>query len=108
MHLKVTMARWIAFDEESTAAAALRTKAAVTFQPGDALRSALSNGQHGIVIMPTDEAGQLTLLRLRPNVPMPAEVPAAREPTGFLGLSDRLIVEQEPEPSRKWWQRILD
>ncbi len=99
------MTRWIAFDEEGTAAVALQTRAAVTFQRGCAFISALANGRNGIVILPTGQTGQVTLLRLRPNLPTAAETPV--EPAGFLGLTNRAIIELEPEPTRKWWQRIL-
>jgi hypothetical protein len=102
------MTRWIAFDEESTAGAADHTKAAVVFQQGDALRSALANGRDGIVILPTDQSDRLTLLILRRNVPTLAGEPVVYETAGFLGLTDRITLERQPQPSKKWWQRILD
>jgi hypothetical protein len=102
------MTRWIAFDEESTAAAAAHTKVAVAFQQGDALRSAVASNRNGIVILPTDRDDQFTLLRLRRSIPKLEEEPVTYEPTGVLGLTDRVRIEEQSQPPRKWWQRILD
>lgn len=102
------MARWIAFDEESTATVAARTQAAVSFQRGDALDTALSAESPSVVILP-DDSGDVLLLEVRRNS---SEIstriePVAFEATGFLGLTDEPVFSEEPQPRKKWWQRIL-
>ncbi len=103
------MARWIAFDEESTAAVAARTQAAVSFQRGDALDAALAAEGPSVVILP-DNSGNVLLLQVRRNSSeIPGRVePVAFEATGFLGLIDEPVFSEEPQPKKKWWQRILD
>jgi hypothetical protein len=100
------MSRWIAFDEESTAAAACRTRMAVSFQRGDAMAFALSSGKPAIVVLPGARAGEVLLLSITRNV-QPRSEPVAYEASGFLGLSDAPVYEEAP-PKKRWWQKILD
>lgn len=103
------MARWIAFDEESTAAVAAQTQAAVSFQRGDALDAALAGDKPALVILP-DPAGDVLLLQVRRNSPsvLPNSDPVGYEATGFLGLIDEPVFEDELKPKKKWWQRFFD
>lgn len=103
------MSRWIAFDEESTAAAAALTQMAVLFQRGDAVAAALSSGKRALVVVPGKNTGDLLLLNvIRNSGGTPAAAPIAYEASGFLGLHDEPVFAEEPGPKKKWWQRILD
>jgi hypothetical protein len=117
------MARWIAFDEESTAVAAARTGKAISFQRGDALESALASSRPAIVILPGASADDVLVVEVRRNTaaatsrsaqpeehsqPVASAEPAGYEPAGFLGLADRPVFDREIAPKKKWWKRLLD
>lgn len=117
------MARWIAFDEESTAIAAAQTGMAVSFKQGDALEDALASSKPAVVLLPGETSEEIVVVELRPtpmatgaepppprqesSQPNLADEPVAYEASGFLGLSDEPVFEQEPV-KKKWWQRLLD
>lgn len=103
------MARWIAFDEESTATVAAQTQAAVSFQRGDALDAALTAEKPAVVLLPGDSSNVLLLqVRRNPSALPAGDEPVAFEATGFLGLHDEPVFEEEPQQKKKWWQRLLD
>jgi hypothetical protein len=118
------MARWIAFDEESTAIAAAESGMAVSFQRGDALESALATSKPAIVLLPGETNAELVVIELRPGLmtnrsevappgqdstgTTPEEQPFAYEASGFLGLSDEPVFEPEPVTKKKWWKRLTD
>ncbi|HYG98710.1 MAG TPA: hypothetical protein VD837_06220 [Terriglobales bacterium] len=104
------MTRWIAFDEESTAAVAAQTSHAVLFQRGDALTAALATRKRSMVILPERSSGSVLLLDVRFNTPASSTAePLGYEATGFLGLIDEpVFAHQEPQqPRKRWWQRLL-
>jgi hypothetical protein len=39
--------------------------------------------------------------------PIPAKTPSNLAPAGFLGLSDSIDMDSEPEQPKKWWQKII-
>lgn len=88
---------------------AAQTQAAVSFQRGDALEAAVASGKAAIVMLPADDNNVL-LLQVRRNTSVLPErtEPVAFEATGFLGLTDEPIFDEEPQPKKKWWQRLLD
>jgi hypothetical protein len=103
------MARWTAFDEESTATVAAHTQAAVSFQRGDALDAALAAEKSALLILPTDSTDVLLLEVRRNSSGRPERLaPVTFEATGFLGLIDEPVFDEEPKPRKKWWQRLLD
>ncbi len=114
------MGRWIAFDEESTAVAATQSGMAVSFQRGDALDCALAAVNPALVLMPGSSREELLVVEVRrpisqrstPSAPQGSrhagDVPVAYEATGFLGLIDEPIFEDQPQSKKKWWRRLLD
>ncbi len=117
------MARWIAFDEESTALAAAQSGMAVSFQRGDALATALASSKPAVVLVPGDSSDEVIVVELRPNPAIrsalfpsrqevsqtdSAESPVGLEASGFLGLSDAPVFEQEETGKKTWWKRLLD
>jgi hypothetical protein len=101
------MTRWIAYDEEGTVAAAARTKTAVGFQRGEALGAAVESRGPAVVILPSDDRNHLTLLRIRPVARARAEETPVIEASGILGLTDRVVLHEEPEDTKvNWWSRI--
>jgi len=99
------MPKWIAFDEDGTGAAAAQTKSAVVFLHGDALDSAIACDGPAVVILP-DQRNQLALLNLRRNSPNLSDEPAEFEATGFLGLTDRVLINEERKQRCSWWKRF--
>ncbi len=114
------MGRWIAFDEESTAIAAAESGVAVSFQRGDAFDTALASAKPAIVILPGTTLEDVLVVDLIPGQRLPSlhqddgrvssdEAPVSYEATGFLGLTDEPVFEEEPAaPVKKWWKRLLD
>jgi len=103
------MTRWIAFDEESTAATADRTQTAVLFQRGNALVAALSSRNSALILLPGGTPDEALLLAVHRTPASTTGISPVRfEPAGFLGLHDEPVYADEPAPKKKWWQRLLD
>ena len=118
------MVRWVTFDDQ-TAAALASTVASGTaeIRDGDALETALEMGDCSL-ILPADSPGQVLFLQMRMNIPLqasnataaPVEVDTGSqsdssgqyEATGFLGLTDSPVYEDQPAPPKKWWKKLLD
>ncbi len=122
------MVRWIAFDENTAASIAEKTgdQAGIVKSDVDALGLALRSSQASVVVVPArtppTETEQVLMLKMerksRPEKPAPpAAKQAARESvsepvgyvaTGFLGLNDEPVFEEDDPPRpKKWWQKIL-
>lgn len=109
------MSRWIVFDQPTADAVEsragvrpeLRVDAAV---PAKIMELAL-NSRASLAVMPGEHPGSALLMRVSrrqlppPSTPKPASNLA---PAGFLGLSDAVDMDSEPEQPKKWWQKILD
>ncbi len=116
------MKRWIVFDAATAAAVESTTNSRAELRDADAgqatgiLAEVLSASGPAVAIVPTSSRERVLVIRLtrnaRPSVQ--EQVPAtpisgARvAPGGFLGLADELVLEDEPQPPKKWWQKILD
>lgn len=118
------MVRWVTFDDQ-TAAALASTVASGTaeIRDGDALETALEMGDCSL-ILPADDPGQVLFLQMRMNIRLqasnrtaaPVEAGAVTqgdssqqyEATGFLGLTDSPLYEDQPAPPKQWWQKLLD
>ncbi len=116
------MAQWIAYDEITAAELNARTKAGVETRSGDPLDTLLSANREGLAILP-DREGMATVISVRRPQPQPAPLPQALpvpqpvlrpEPeqrrvttvaTGFLGLTDEVVEEEEAQP-QSWWRRF--
>jgi hypothetical protein len=110
------MSRWIVFDQPT--ADAVETRAGVrpevrddAVAPARIMELAL-NSRASLAVIPGEAAGSAVLMRVtrRQASPQPtgAKPAASLAPAGFLGLSDGVDMDSEPERPKKWWQKILD
>ncbi|MBV8050566.1 MAG: hypothetical protein JOZ80_05225 [Acidobacteriaceae bacterium] len=101
------MSRWIAFDRDTAEAIRqLFGDDPAELRSGDPLKAALQLSKPCVAILPSSTPGKALLAHFRPGVP--AVVHLSYEPTGFLGLSDTPIFEEEVQPAvpkKHWWQR---
>ena len=119
------MSRWIVFDQQT--ADAVQSRCGVrpelhADERGEILQMVLQS-RAAVAVGPASQPGKALLIRMtRPerepaqkvsSPPAPSETtkPASNlAPAGFLGLSDSIDMDSEPEPDspEKWWQKILD
>ncbi|MGZ4817700.1 MAG: hypothetical protein ACXVZJ_03690 [Terriglobales bacterium] len=110
------MSRWIVFDEST--AHAVQTSTGVqpeirpgAVKPGKFFDLALES-RASVAIMPGEHEGGAILMRVsrrEQSRETAAGSPASNmAPAGFLGLSDGVDMDSEPERPKKWWQKILD
>lgn len=105
------MPRWIVFDQATGSVLRSRLPRAAVFEaPGRAaLEYALDTPKSLVALLPRQPGDQPVITVFRPQrrqlVP-PATTFAVRA-TGFLGLNDALVLEEEEEVpnKRRWWQR---
>ena len=122
------MARWIAFDQNTTSI--LRSTLKQGTRIDTLLRGpvdyALARPSAVIALLPAgggDSLGIATFRRARATVaqrvatqqlrsslpPRPAEQHASTRAGGFLGLSDEPVFEdEEPEEKKGWWRKFWD
>jgi len=116
---------WIAFDEV-THDALNRLREAddqVGFSADDPLDYALRSEKSSVVLLPSGD--EVVLLTIKHNVInnniWPEEIPSQPEPSepkveagihyvggGFLGLSDEVALDEEPEQHKSWWKRLFE
>ncbi len=101
------MPRWIAFDPVSAAAIGAVLQAPPELHRDDALGSALASTKPAVLLAPSDLTGRALIADIRWTT-MDDLRPVAYEITGFLGLVDQPIYEEEPAQPKKWWQKILE
>ncbi|MFB3815986.1 MAG: hypothetical protein ACE14L_17930 [Terriglobales bacterium] len=99
------MTKWIAFDDASVSALSRRTGAQTELGVGDALAVALSAEAPALVMLPGVEGGVMVI-----TVAAGEKQPARESPryvaSGFLGLTDELATEEQPQEERpSWWRR---
>ncbi len=102
------MGHWITFDDATRAALACAPeKAEIEAKQGELLTELLAAAP-ATALLRADE-GQIAVLQVRRNAVAQPQARAARrsEATGFLGLSDEAIYEEEPV-KKSWWKRALD
>ncbi len=118
------MVRWIAFDDETAEAVIGRFKrGAAEIREGEQpLEAALRYGRPSVLILPAKTAGRVLLVSLEPKTNVSSstkapstttsktqsQAPVRYQATGFLGLTDEPVFEEEPEPPPKkksWWPR---
>jgi hypothetical protein len=129
------MSRWIVFDEQTADAVqsrcGLRPEVHAD-ERGEILQMVLQS-RAAVAVGPAPQSGKALLIRMTrpqhqatrqtvhklPSPPPPQLTPPTPEtpkpasnlaPAGFLGLTDSIDMDSEPESDRpkKWWQRILD
>lgn len=108
------MTRWITFDQESARVLADAALAPDIFPPANpaelAIEAALA-GRIGVAVL-AGEGGKsaylLTAQCRNPADQRAPETPAHYEATGFLGLLDEPIYEEEPPPVKQsWWKKLV-
>lgn len=120
------MARWIAFDQQTSSLLRTRLAQGTTIETlgRGALDYALAKPGTVLTLLPSVGGADAALAVFRPprrrepvahqpaNVPHRAQQQVANTSTragGFLGLSDEPVFEQEPLQEKKgWWRRFWD
>ena len=118
---------------------ALGAQGTVSMRSGSALKAALDSGQDCAVVLPGEGENTARLVSIKrqsrpvdaPPEPVAAEPvgaearelafdyvspekmeksPAHNEATGFLGLSDEVVYDDEPAPPAKkaWWKKLVE
>jgi hypothetical protein len=122
------MARWIAFDQETTSL--LRSTLVQGTKIDTLLRGpvdyALARPSAVITVLPTSGSGELGIAVFRPSrhvavTPPQAAVrrsalppragsrPEGTRAGGFLGLSDEVVLEEEaPKTKQGWWKKFWE
>jgi len=123
--IRTPLMSWIAFDEV-THDALNRLREAddqVGFSADDPLDYALRTEKSSVVLLPSGD--EVVLLTIKHNVInnniWPEEIPSQPEPSepkveagihyvggGFLGLSDEVALDEEPEEHKSWWKRLFE
>ena len=117
----ISMPQWTTFDEETSSAlhSRLPEESVVEHSDSSALDYALSCRQTLVAVLPCRGFGQAGLAVFRWNAvpatprvrPELTSVPAPTGRTrtsGFLGLSDEPIFEDEEEQKKSWWKRFWE
>jgi hypothetical protein len=110
------MSRWIVFDQAT--ADTVHSRCGVrpelhADERGEILQMVLKS-RAAVAVGPASQPGKVLLVRTRrqerPQAPPPARAASNLAPAGFLGLSDSIDMDTEPEPEqpKKWWRKILD
>jgi hypothetical protein len=111
---------WITFDPETQSALNRvpggpgRTKLC----SGEALDYALSAQKNSVVLLPSgDDVVLLTIKKALISRVIPPKTEPAPETGkssfgyiggGFLGLTDEVLIEEEPKKRGTWWKRLFD
>jgi hypothetical protein len=117
------MGQIIAFDSHTASALAVRTGTAAQLGHGSPLKAALANNA-AMLLVPTPAQDRVLAVRVNRRVRAatksvvaphndnwaPDMIPVSYEATGLLGLEDAPIYARdlEPQPKKKWWQKILE
>ena len=111
------MTRWIVFDHPTADTVQASTGIRPEVRGGDGaacdrvVELAL-NSRAALAVVPGEQPGNAVLMRVTRPQPgrrsSPPRTTSNLAPAGFLGLSDGIDMESEPEQPKKWWQRILD
>lgn len=107
------MSRWLAYDETAERALAGRFgRENVQPQSGDpeAILAAVVAANGAAVALLPAAHGRTMLLTRRPlrHARVDTASPRAYEATGFLGLSDEPVYDDEPVKPKSWWERFWE
>jgi len=103
------MTRWITFDVKTAAAIGLHLPDHEVFEaPGrSAIEYALSSSGSVVAVLPTAVEYGCGIAVFRPaRIPRLAEKAQIVRPSGFLGLQDEAVFDEEVAPPRNWWQKL--
>ncbi len=107
------MSRWVVFDDNTAAAVTAAAHAEPVRRPAaDYLDEALSDEKEVVLVMPAELPSTALVAHFRRPLPVPAQEPEKEpavhyEATGFLGLMDTPVYDDQPQPKKKWWQKIF-
>jgi len=102
--------RWITFDSETSCAlqARIAPERIVEFSNQRPLEYVLERPSTVVAMLPASEPNQSALAIFRWNsAPLPAnepENPPHMQVAGFLGLTDELVFEDDPQEKKGWWR----
>ena len=109
------MSRCIVFDRSTADAVRARTglPAEIHSDTGNSrsILAAAVQSRAAVAVLPAPSSNRVVVMRFtrQQRPPMPPPQPDTRlAPAGFLGLSDSIDMDSEPEQPKKWWQKILD
>jgi hypothetical protein len=107
------MSRWIVFDHATADAVHSRWSVHPEVhaeERGEIMQMVLQS-RAAVAVGPAAQPGKVLLIRMTRQQCPPATPPkpASRlAPAGFLGLSDSIDLDTEPQQPKKWWRKILD
>jgi hypothetical protein len=105
----MNMTRWITFDRETAAAMRSHLPDHPVFEaPGrSALEYALSSSGSVVALVPSALESSCGIAVFRParTLHIPRNQRVLR-PSGFLGLQDEAVFDEEAAPPRNWWQKL--
>ncbi len=104
------MSRWIVFDQPAAAAVKSRCGAtAEVREPAANLLAETVQAEAAVAVLPSPTPGKLLVMRTSRThaARRPVEPASNLAPSGFLGLSDTIDMDSEPESPKKWWQKII-
>lgn len=127
------MADWIALDDTTKQALrdALGPNGSVSSRSGSAVKAAVASGNDCAVLLPGGSDGTAQLITIQPRPQLTVDIPLHTAPaasqsapgngkpreskqgyeaTGFLGLSDEVVFDDEPEPvveKKSWWKKLV-
>ncbi len=104
------MSRWIVFDQPAAEAVKSQcgVKAEVRERTANLLAEAVQ-AETAVAVLPSPAPGKVLVMRSSRShaAPRRAEQASNLAPSGFLGLTDAIDMDSEPEPPKKWWQKII-
>jgi hypothetical protein len=107
------MPRWIAYDPAVKHALAHHMGITAESQPAagapDVVTAVMSAGGAAMALLPAAH-GSVQVVTRRPLTREPAHAapPRGYEATGFLGLHDEPVFDDEPPPPRSWWEKLWE
>jgi hypothetical protein len=110
------MSRWLVFDQATADSVETRSGIRPEVRAGAVVPAKIVelalNSRAALAVVPGEAPGSAVLMRVTRFGPIAAATTAKTAanlaPAGFLGLSDGIDMDSEPEKPKKWWQKILD
>ncbi len=104
------MSRWIIFDQ--AAAEAVKSQCGVSAEMREHATNLLAEtvqAETAVAVLPSPTPGKLLVMRTSRSHALrrPAVSSSNLAPSGFLGLTDAIDMDSEPEPPKTWWQKII-
>ena len=107
------MSRWIVFDHATANAVQSRrgVRPEVHAEERGEIMQMVLQSRAAVAVGPAAQPGKVLLIRMtrQERPPTTSAKPASNlAPAGFLGLSDSIDMDTEPERPKKRWQNFLD